>query len=124
MKLHFFILFLVCSCFGCTKSPDYSRFQGLVDRVYIEDGSGGLIMFTPYGDGPPIKNNYVYKDIKKVFLKIENGWAEIYIPEHRTKYVLPAARIVRFDLIVDPEDRDRITPEYEKSYRPLERDVE
>lgn len=96
----------------------------MVDRVYIEDGVGGTIMFTPYGDGPPAKGNYVYKDIKKVFLKIKNGWAEIYIPEHRSKYVLPASRIVRFDLIVDPDDRDRITPIYEKTYRPLERDAD
>lgn len=123
MRTLFCALLVIIGLAGCSRNPDYSDFKDLVDRVYIEDGSGGLIMFTPHGDGPPIKNNYVYQDIKKVFLKIENGWAEIYIPEHRTKYVLPASRIVRFDLIVDEGDRDRITPQYEKSYRPLEREI-
>lgn len=124
MKSAFTFLFLLTFLCGCSKSVDYSDFAGLVDRVYIEDGVGGTVMFTPYGDGPPAKGNYVYKDIEKVFLKIKNGWAEIYIPEHRSKYVVPAARIVRFDLVVDPEDRDRIQPIYERSYRPLEKDVD
>jgi len=93
----------VTSFLGCSRPADYSAFEGAVNRVYIEDGSGGLILFTPHGDGPPIKNTYVYKAEEYVFLTIKNGWAEIYVPGHRTKYVVPSQRIVRIDRIIPKE---------------------
>ena len=120
MKLLFPILFLALS--ACSKSHSYANFSGAVDRVYIEDGAGGMIMFTPYSDGPPMKNVYVYKNIKAVYLTIKDDWAEIYIPEHRTKYVLPASRIVQFHLVPSKENNTKLTEQYRQQLPPTEPD--
>jgi len=102
----FALLLAVLFVSGCGRRDDYSSFEGAINRIYIEDGSGGLILFTPHGDWPPINNTYVYNDLDYVYVKIKSGWVEIYVPGHRTKYVLPESRVVRIDRIIPKEQNE------------------
>jgi hypothetical protein len=47
---------------------------------------------------------YAYKESEFVHLSIVGDWATIYVPEHRSRYVVPVERIIRYDVIVPKEE--------------------